>query len=80
MTILRLFGLERLSLALEAVDSVHEIWNLLSLESNLHSKFNSLDLWFECTSKVCRSEIPNLCRLSTRVVQLLRGLFFQPVH
>jgi len=43
-------------MALEAVDGVHEIWNLLSLEHNLHSKFDSLDLWFEGTDNVSHSE------------------------
>lgn len=52
---LRQFGLGGLTTALEA-DGVREIWNLLSLQHDLYSKFNSLDLWFESTSKVRHSE------------------------
>jgi len=56
LSTLKQFGIEDLATALQAVDGAHEIWNLLSLEHNLHSKFDSLDLWFEGTDKVCHSE------------------------
>ena len=39
------FGLEDLAIALEAVNGVHEIWNLLSLKSNFHQPLNRLYLW-----------------------------------
>lgn len=50
------FGLEGLAVALEAVNSVHEIWNLLSLKSNFHQPFNRSYLWFEGTNKAHYSE------------------------
>lgn len=61
MIILRQFGLEGLAEALEVVDGVHEIWNLLSLDPHLHSEFDRLDLWFEGTSKVRHSNTFRLC-------------------
>ncbi|KAF9643148.1 hypothetical protein BDM02DRAFT_3104817 [Thelephora ganbajun] len=62
MAILRQFGLGHLSLALEAIDGVHETWNLLSLQHDLHNKFDLLGLWFESTDepncyKVCFSDV-----------------------
>ncbi|KAF9643997.1 hypothetical protein BDM02DRAFT_3122647 [Thelephora ganbajun] len=74
MAILRQFGLEHLSLALEAVDGVHQIWNLLSLELNLHSDLGRFNLWFESTGepncyKVCVSDMTieqHIRRISTR--------------
>ena len=56
LTVMRQFGLGRLVDAVTAANGVHEIWNILSLEKNLHSKFDDLDLWFEGTSEVRHSE------------------------
>ena len=58
---LRQFGLEDLAMAFEAVDGVHEFWNLLSLEHHLHQRFDHLDLWFEGISKVRHPETFRLC-------------------
>ena len=44
MTILRAFGLKALTQVLESVDGVHEVWNLLSLEPNLHTPFDHIYL------------------------------------
>ena len=48
-------------MAFEAVNGVHEFWNLLSLQRDLHQRFDRLDLWFEGTSKVRHSETFHLC-------------------
>jgi len=55
MAILEHFGLTALTDALKKSGGVHEVWNLLSLEPNLHSKLDRLDLWFEHTPQVRHS-------------------------
>ena len=57
MTTLRMFGLEALAEALENVAGVHGAWNMLSLESNMHTYFDHFDLWFEGTDTVRHSEV-----------------------
>jgi hypothetical protein len=52
MTILEYFGLESLVKELLAADGVHNLGNLLSLQSNIHTYFDNLDLWFEGTDVV----------------------------
>ena len=54
------FGLGGLAEILELVDGVHVIWNLLSLQRDLHSKFDNLDLWFEGTGRVRHSETSHI--------------------
>ena len=76
MAILRRFGLEDLAQGFEVVDGVHEIWNLLSLDRTLRAWFGGLDLWLEGTGKVRHLKLFHSCWLITRVVQLLRALFF----
>ena len=61
MAILEHFGLTALTDALKKSGGVHEAWNLLSLEPNLHTKFDRLDLWFERTSQVRYSETCRSC-------------------
>ena len=55
MAILSHFGLNSLVSELLAKDGVHDTGNLLSLESNIHSMFDKLNLWFEGTDEVCHS-------------------------
>ena len=55
MSVLEHFGLENLVLDLLAKDGVHDTGNLLSLEPNIHSMFDNLELWFEGTDRVCHS-------------------------
>jgi len=52
LSVLKQVGLGDLAVALEAVGGVHEIWNLLSLQRDPRSRFNSLDLWFDGTSNI----------------------------
>ncbi|KAF9646090.1 hypothetical protein BDM02DRAFT_3100445 [Thelephora ganbajun] len=74
-TILRQFGLEHLSLALEAVDSVHETWNMLSLQCNLHSNFGFLNLWFESTGEPNRYKV---CASDVTIEQHIRHISIRP--
>ena len=53
LSILRGFGLEDLTQELLAGDGVHGLGNLLSLQIDAHSNFDSLILWLEGTDKVC---------------------------
>lgn len=53
---LELFGWGEFTEAFRKSGGVHEIWNLLSLEPNLHAKFDHLNLWFESTDQVCHTE------------------------
>ena len=55
MAILSHFGLENLVSDLLAKDGVHDTGNLLSLEPNIHTLFDHLELWFDGTDKVCHS-------------------------
>jgi hypothetical protein len=55
-TMLELFGFSELTDAFKRPGGVHRVWNLLSLESQTHSKFDRLNLWFESTHQVCYSE------------------------
>ena len=71
MAILDHFGLTALTGALKKSGGVHEVWNLLSLEPNLHSKFDRLDLWFEHTPQVCQSETRRSHSLTTCTAQSL---------
>ena len=50
------FGFSKLINAFKEVGGVHKVWNLLTLECDLHSLFDTLELWFEHTKKVCYSE------------------------
>jgi len=52
MALLEGFGFSHFAEAFEKTGGVHKLWNLLSLEPNLHAKFDRLDLWFERTSQV----------------------------
>jgi len=56
MALLEQFGFSRFTEAFKKSGGVHEVWNLLSLEPNLRSKFDKLNLWFEHTDKVRHSE------------------------
>jgi len=53
---LELVGFSELTDAFKRTGGVHRVWNLLSLESQTHSKFDRLNLWFESTHQVCYSE------------------------
>ena len=61
MVILEHFGLTTLTDAPKKSGGVNQVWNLLSLEPDLHSKFDRLDLWFEHTPQVCYSETCGSC-------------------
>ncbi|KAF9645778.1 hypothetical protein BDM02DRAFT_3189404 [Thelephora ganbajun] len=71
LAILSQFGLGHLSDALAAVGGVHEVWNLLSLESNLHSHFDSLDLWFESTGE---PDCYKICVFDAEIEQFIRAV------
>ena len=60
MAILSHFGLESIVDELLATDGVHDIGNLLSLESNVYDRFDNLELWFEATDEVRHSQAPQL--------------------
>ena len=67
-----LFGLENIVLDLERKDQIHETWNLLSLDTNIHYLFDRLDMWFEeLSDKVRHLEAVHLCWLIMRAAQLL---------
>jgi len=57
MGTLKMFGLGDLADALLAVNGVHAIWNMLSLEHNTRSFFDDLELWFNSTDTVRHSEV-----------------------
>ena len=50
------FGFSHFTEAFKTPGGIYQSWNLLSLEPNLHLKFDELDLWFERTSQVCHME------------------------
>ena len=50
------FGFSHFTQAFKKSGGVHQVWNMLPLEPNLHLKFDELDLWFERTSQVRHSE------------------------
>jgi len=52
MAVLSHFGLEGLVDEFLAANGVHNLGNLLSLEPNIHTKFDNLNLWFEGTAEV----------------------------
>ena len=56
LSILESFGFSKLTNAFKEAGGVHKVWNLFTLERNLHSLFDSLELWFEHTEKVWYSE------------------------
>ncbi|KAI9573823.1 hypothetical protein HD554DRAFT_2251697 [Boletus coccyginus] len=61
IAILNSFGWSNFTEAFIQQGGVHEAWNLLSLQEDLHHKFNALKLWFECTPqpghyKICVSD------------------------
>ena len=57
MALLEDFGFSYFTEAFKKSGGVRQVWNMLSLESNLHLNFDELDLWFERTSRVCHLEI-----------------------
>ncbi|KAF9643386.1 hypothetical protein BDM02DRAFT_3273075 [Thelephora ganbajun] len=75
LAILTQFGLERLAKALEAVNGVHEVWNLLSLEPHIHADFDSLKLWFESTDEPNRYEI---CFFNVTIGRYIRAISIRP--
>ena len=50
------FGFSHFTEAFKTPGGIYQVWNLLSLEPNLHLKFDESDLWFERTSQVCHME------------------------
>ena len=64
MGVLTQFGLGELAGALQVVDGINEVWNLLSIEPNVHFFFECFDLWFEGTGEVCHLETFCLPRLT----------------
>jgi len=53
VAILDLFGFSNIADAFKRSGDAHQVWNLLSLEHNIRSKFDHFDLWFESTHQVC---------------------------
>ena len=49
---LQYFGLEDLVMSLQAVGGTHEVWNLLSMQSDMRRRFDRLDLSFAPIGKV----------------------------
>ena len=64
MALLESFGFSHFTEAFKQKGGVHEVWNLLTLDSHLHAKFDCLDLWFERTGQVCHPEIRQPHRLT----------------
>ena len=67
LSILESFGFSKFTKAFKEAGGVHNVWNLLTLEYNLHTLFDSLKLWFEHTEKVryletCQSPIHHVHR------------------
>ncbi|KAI9567689.1 hypothetical protein HD554DRAFT_2267066 [Boletus coccyginus] len=52
MAMLETFGWSKFTEAFKQQGGVHKVWNLLSLEHNLHCHFDTLSLWFESTSQL----------------------------
>ena len=50
-----MFGFSQYADAFAAEGGVHEVRNLITLEYNVYSLFNMLQLWFESTDEVCYS-------------------------
>ena len=55
MTIFSHFGLGSIVEELLVTNGVHNIGNLLPSESNVHYRFDNLELWFEATDEVRHS-------------------------
>jgi hypothetical protein len=53
MAVLEQFGFSEFSVAFKKAGGVHEIWNMISLQHDLHNKFDRLDMWLKETEKVC---------------------------
>ena len=68
MAFLELFGFSKVS---EALKRPHQVCNLLSLEPNICSKFDRLDLWFESTREACYSKTLSITSTDTHVAGLL---------
>ena len=64
MAMLEQFGFSKFTDAFKQSGGVHSVWNLLSLEAQIHTKFDRLDLWFESTHQVCYSEACQSCQLT----------------
>ena len=65
MAILETLGLGHLAEAFRQPGGIHQVWNLVSLEPNLRTKFDRLNLWFENTGQVRNSETYKSHRLTT---------------
>lgn len=68
------FGLTDLAEAFDRPGGVHEVWNLLSLEPNLHANFARLDLWFDRIDLVRYSETCQPSQLTECAVGPLQNL------
>ena len=80
MAILESFGFSEFAEAFRQSGGIHEVWNLLSLEPNLHKLFNILQMWFEGTQKVrcsetCKSHQLTLC--AATLLQNLRAVYLK---
>lgn len=80
MAVLECFGLSHFTDAFKQQGDVHKVWNLLSLEPNLHRKFDTLDLWLEGASQVCCSETCHPYQLTMSAAEPLQGLCVQQVY
>ena len=72
MALLENVGFSQITEAFKQNGGAHEVWNLLSLDLNLHDKFDRLDLWFERTIQVRHPE--------TRQPYLLTGCTAKPLQ
>ncbi|KAG6375712.1 hypothetical protein JVT61DRAFT_3287 [Boletus reticuloceps] len=63
MAILESFGFSNFTEAFRKSGGVDQVWNLLSLEPNLHKNFDTLRLWFEHTQQPGRYKICLLDKL-----------------
>ena len=71
MAILETLGLGHLADAFRQPGGIHQVWNLVSLEPNLRTKFDRMDLWFEHTRQVRNSKTYESHRLITCAAQPL---------
>ncbi|KAI9567170.1 hypothetical protein HD554DRAFT_2220399 [Boletus coccyginus] len=75
MAMLDSFGWSHLTEAFIRQGGVHEVWNLLSLQRDLHDEFDTLGLWFESTPQLGRYKI---CVSNEGIEEYIRRIFVAP--
>ena len=57
LTVLKMFGLERLVESLNGGEGIHSFGNIITMEMTLHWCFHRLDLWLEPTTTVSTTRL-----------------------